>query len=137
MEQKKAIDSAMAGVCKSHGPFRLEISEVGTFQGRDSVRVLWLGLGGDIQSLKKLAAETDLCLSSLGFPAEKRSYTPHITIGQDIVFERSFEEIKALVGKPSPVPVEVNTIDLYKSEQIQNKRVYTKISEFRLAELHE
>jgi len=134
MEQKKILDAALAEICASTGPFSLDISDVGIFKGRESIRVLWLGLGGDIPVLRKLAEEIDRCASSLGFPAETRSYTPHITIGQDIVFGRPFEEIKASVGKPSWGPVAVNSVELFKSEQIRNKRVYTKISGYKLGQ---
>jgi len=132
MDQKKSLDAALAEICASHSPFMLDISEIGIFPGKGLVRVLWLGLGGDTNALGKLAAEIDNCTSSLGFPAEARRYTPHITIGQDVVFDRPFDEIKTLVGNPSWGPVMVNSVELFRSEQIGNKRVYTKISEYGL-----
>ncbi len=134
MEQKNSIDASLINICAAHRPFRLNLSEIGVFQGRDSIRVLWLGLGGDIPMLRKLAAEIDDSIWSLGFPREKRRYTPHITIGQDIVFECPFEEIKNSFGSHSSGPIEVRTVNLFKSEQIENKRVYTKISDYALYE---
>ncbi|HOQ06640.1 MAG TPA: RNA 2',3'-cyclic phosphodiesterase [Clostridiales bacterium] len=131
-EQKKQIDRSMADICGVFRPFSLEISKAGIFKGNDRIRVLWLGVGGDLDALHQLAGGIDSSMSELGFPPEKRRYTPHITIGQDIIFECPFENIAESIGEISYGPIEVRKIYLFKSEQIQNRRVYTVISEYDL-----
>ncbi|HEX2945634.1 MAG TPA: RNA 2',3'-cyclic phosphodiesterase [Clostridia bacterium] len=131
-KQQKEIEEALRDICLRQEPFLLEVSELGMFKGGDSIRVLWLGLTGDIMPLQSLAADIERSLLPIGFPAERRPYTPHITIGQDIVFERPFEQVRASVGNISFGPMKTEKLTLLKSEQIQNKRVYTKVSEFGL-----
>jgi 2'-5' RNA ligase len=130
--QKELIDAGLRDICKARRPFSLEIDGAGVFHGRDTIRVLWLGLGGDMHVLRYLAADIDKSVSMLGFPAERRPFTPHITIGQDIIFPRPFEEIRDSIGKISYGPVKATCVNLFKSEQIQGKRIYTKISEYPL-----
>jgi len=131
--QKEKLDEAMKAMCQSIKPFSLSISEIGTFEGRNDIRVLWLGLSGDTIELKTMQKSIDDLLEPVGFQPEKRSYTPHVTIGQDILFERSFDAIKDAIGKPKFSPIRVENLYLFKSEQIQNKRVYTKVSKYELS----
>lgn len=132
MDQKKKIDLSLRSISDGFRPFSLEISEAGTFKGSDMIRVLWLGLGGDLRTLSQLAGNIDMSVSALGFQPEKRRFTPHITIGQDIIFECPFENILDSIGSISYGPMKITKINLFKSEQIQNKRVYTIISEYGL-----
>ena len=133
ISQKEKLDEAMKTMVRSMEPFSLWISGLGIFESRNSIRVLWVGLSGEILKLKTLQKNIDSLLKPIGFQPEKRSYTPHITIGQDILLEQDFNEIKAKIGKPKFSPIIVENLYLFKSEQIQNKRVYTKVSEYTLS----
>jgi len=130
--QKAQVDDAIRNICAGRKPFQLEISEVGIFNGKDSIRVLWLGLGGDLQELYALQKEIDGALASIGFPPEGRRFRPHITIGQDIVLKQGFDRVQEAIGKPDFKLIKVNRLFLFKSEQIRNKRIYTKVSEYDL-----
>lgn len=59
-------------------PFPVRIKGIGAFPGK-SVRVLWLGLEGDFS---KLYLGIEKALEPLGFPPEKRGFSPHITLGR-------------------------------------------------------
>ncbi|HEY9061740.1 MAG TPA: RNA 2',3'-cyclic phosphodiesterase [Pseudobacteroides sp.] len=132
LSQQAQIDSAMNQICNNLKPFRLIIKDMGIFNGRDLIRVLWLGLGGDIKELGALHMDIDRAMETIGFVPEKRSYKPHVTIGQDIVFECSFEEIRKSIGELDFSTVDVRNLHLFKSEQIANKRVYTKVADYKL-----
>jgi 2'-5' RNA ligase len=132
LEQKELIDARLNEICRNQKAFSLNIEEAGVFKGREMIRVLWLGLGGEISTLRQLAASIDKSVSGLGFPMERRPFTPHITIGQDIIFQCPFDAVRDSIGKISYGPIEVKTVHLFKSEQIQGKRIYTKISDHPL-----
>lgn len=132
--QREQINEIMKSICANEKPFCLQIKGVGTFPGRDSVRVLWLGLAGDIAPLQSLHQKIDTALAPIGFQPEKRSYRPHITIGQNIVFKRSTAQILEQMKDLQLGRVEVSSLFLFKSEQINNKRVYTKVQEYPLGE---
>ncbi|HAF60475.1 MAG TPA: RNA 2',3'-cyclic phosphodiesterase [Bacillota bacterium] len=131
-KQKAMIDGIMVSICKNHKPFELKLAETGIFGGRGSIRVLWLGLGGDRDALFSLQNEIDLALELVGFQRESRKYSPHVTIGQDILFEEDFETVKQSIPIKQFKPLQVKSLYLFKSEQIQNKRVYTKVSQYDL-----
>jgi 2'-5' RNA ligase len=130
VSQQKQIDEVLRRICAEQSSFRLEAAEPGIFNGRDSIRVLWLGLGGDLRPLRSFAGEIDSCLSQIGFTPENRRFAPHITIGRDIVFECPFEQIRESIGPVKYGPIDVARATLFKSEQIQGKRVYSKVSEY-------
>jgi 2'-5' RNA ligase len=129
--QHSRIDKAINRVCTGMSPFSLIVEEFGVFKGRESVRVLWIGLSGEVGRLKSLQKAVDNATAPLGFLPEKRRYTPHVTIGQDIVFECPFEQIREAIGEARPGIVNVNSLYLFKSEQIQGKRIYSKVSEYK------
>lgn len=132
LKQKQQIDGAMEKMCAAVNPFSLSLSGLGIFPGRDAVRVLWLGLTGDVEELQALYEGINKQLMPLGFPSEKRGYSPHITLGQEIVFKTGFDEIKQKMGEVRFEAFPVKYLYLFKSEQVQNKRIYSKISEYTL-----
>ncbi|HZK02320.1 MAG TPA: RNA 2',3'-cyclic phosphodiesterase [Anaerovoracaceae bacterium] len=131
--QKIELDAAMVEVCKKYRPFNLEIGHPGIFGDKASIRTLWMGIDGDLKSLYGLQREIELAAEKLGFDPEGRRYRPHITIGQDIVFDRDFTEVKTMLPDRDLQAVKVDCVYLFKSEQIQGKRVYTKISGYELS----
>lgn len=130
--QREQIDEAMLEICKKEIPFSLEVKELGIFPGRGSIRVLWLGLSGDIPALQALHKRIDVAVAPIGYEPEKRAFSPHVTIGQDIWIDGDLTTLKDELGSLHLGNMEVNCLHLFKSEQIQHKRVYTKISEYRL-----
>jgi RNA 2',3'-cyclic 3'-phosphodiesterase len=133
MVQKEQIDDIMRKICNGKSPFSLSLTGMGIFRGKDSIGVLWLGLGGETQCLQLLHRETDEALTPIGFIPEKRRFSPHITLGQDIVFDRSFIEVQDIIGEVQLGTTKVNNLYLFKSERIENKLTYTKVSEYGLS----
>ncbi len=128
------VSRMLADVSKRSRPFTLEISGMGFFPGKEGItRVLWLGLGGDLDELTELQGCVDAEAARLGFPPERGKYRPHITIAQDISFSKSFQEIAREVETVRFQPVPVDRVILFKSEQIGTKRVYTPLKTFGLS----
>ncbi len=125
--QVKDICNVIDELCSISEPFTLNISELGMFRGSGNIRVLWLGVGGQTDRLLKLQTKLDMMIETLGFEREKRPFTPHITIGQDIVFGRDFDEMKRYFMPERFEKINVDKVFLVKSEQIGNKRVYTPV----------
>lgn len=130
--QKKQIDAMVTDICSKHAPFELKLTEPKIFRGRDSIRVLWLGLDGDLDALHSLQKEIDLACESIGFQRESRKYNPHITIGQDIIFEDSFEIVKRSIPTMHFKPMRIANLFLFNSEHIGNRRIYTRVSQYDL-----
>ena len=74
----QALDEEVA----SQSMLELRLRGLGAFPSRHRARVIWVGLAGDTERLKALAARIDQRCSSLGVAPEKRSFQAHITLGR-------------------------------------------------------
>ena len=135
-EAIERIDWGMKDIAGSTSSFSLNISKAGVFPGKNIVRVLWLGLDGELNKLYSLQKTVDTKLEACGFEAESRPYSPHVTIAQDLVFTSGFDEIQKQVGRLQFPQIHVNTIYLFKSEQVGAKRVYTHFREYAFCKRH-
>jgi 2'-5' RNA ligase len=77
-ELSAALDGALAG----HPPFGLTVKGTGVFPPRGRPRVVWVDLAGDAAALAALQSAVEGVLEPLGFPREKRPFTPHLTVGR-------------------------------------------------------
>jgi 2'-5' RNA ligase len=65
-------------------PFTLDLrfDRLGSFGGRMRLRVLWVGLAGDVEELAAIAETVESALGPLGFPREARPFAPHLTLAR-------------------------------------------------------
>jgi 2'-5' RNA ligase len=88
--EESRIDDIGANLADKIGPFpRLSINAkgLGVFPDRRRPRILWVGLTGN--ALTALAARVESALDPLGFAAEQRPFTPHLTIGRWRQYDRA------------------------------------------------
>ncbi len=80
-ETIEPIKSALLEAVKRHSGFRLRFRGAGVFPDRKRPRVVWIGAedSGELVSIQK---DVEEAMSALGFEAEKRPYSPHLTIGR-------------------------------------------------------
>jgi len=70
-----------AALCDQR-PFDLQVIGLGTFPNLRNPRVVWVGLGDPSNSLAPVVARLESRLEPLGFPKEKRPFSPHLTLGR-------------------------------------------------------
>jgi 2'-5' RNA ligase len=63
-------------------PFRLELAGCGAFPPSGAPRVLWIGTTNGTEAMRELYGRIEGRLVPLGFAAERRPYTPHLTIAR-------------------------------------------------------
>lgn len=78
--------SQIAGVCE-HVATRFErltvrLEGLGAFPSLSRARVLWAGIADGSGVIRGLAEGLDIGLADLGVPAERRSFTPHLTLAR-------------------------------------------------------
>ncbi len=78
----KEIAVAIKGASGGVGPFSLSFGGLGCFPSGSRPNVIWVGILGDTKTLIHLQSRIDASLAVLGFPPEKRKYTPHLTLGR-------------------------------------------------------
>jgi 2'-5' RNA ligase len=76
------ICAAMDEAAAVSSPFDLEIRDLGCFPRPDRPRVVWAGCGIGSEQTVRLARDLGAVLEPIGFPPEKRAFTPHVTIGR-------------------------------------------------------
>lgn len=123
----------------SHGvsPFRLETGELGAFPNLKQPRVLWIHLGGELDTLLKLQRRIDDALIPLGFFKEKRNFTPHLTLARirENASPQSCREFGELVVKKSftsKYEFDVDSISLMKSQLLPGGAVYSRLADIKL-----
>ena len=79
--QIPAVKVALQEAVFRHSPFSLELASIGTFGGREGLRVMWAAVAGDVLRLEALARDVNRALSVIGFEPETRPFRPHLTLG--------------------------------------------------------
>lgn len=100
----------------------LTLAAPGAFPTPERARVIWVGLGGEIDALRHLQAAVVDSLAPLGFAAEARGYHPHITIGRvrrdaSPATRRNVARDLAALIVPHGVGFSVGTVTLFRSVQ--------------------
>jgi 2'-5' RNA ligase len=73
-----AIDDALSAIASA--PFSLSLKGVGEF-GAKNPRALWTGVS-DPAAVTHLARKVETAMQRIGFPAEERKFTPHVTLAR-------------------------------------------------------
>ena len=99
-------------------PMRLTVDRVGRFR-RDGGDIWWAGLAEN-KELSALHGGLVRSLADVGFTPEGRGYSPHITLGREVVSDASPWAIE-------PFSEEVKSVELMKSERLRGVLTYTAI----------
>ena len=81
LDHKSSIQKDLLSHLGNFGEIKLSFGEIGVFPNLGNPRIVWLSLNVHIQ-LIQLARVVDLITSNYGYPKEKRSFSPHLTIGR-------------------------------------------------------
>jgi RNA 2',3'-cyclic 3'-phosphodiesterase len=76
------IESALRTACADRMSMNMMVNGVGAFPNLAKPRVIWVGLKDLSGGLISLAAQVEEAAASLGFEREKRSFSPHLTLGR-------------------------------------------------------
>ena len=130
-----AAAEAMRRAAAASEPISLALAGAGTFGGKRP-RVLWLGLGGELDALQLLAKRLNEELSGAGWEALEGRLRPHITLArarrgasrsQAAAARRAAERIEAGGAR-----FEVGTLDLMQSKLTPEGARYMVLSSARL-----
>ena len=114
--QAAATKKAIAAV--EFAPLEITIDRVGRFR-RDGGDIWWAGVR-ETPALMTLQRDLTEQLLAAGFALERRRYSPHITLGREVVTDAAPWKIE-LFGET------ISRVDLMKSELVQGKLTYTAI----------
>ena len=127
------ISAVLEKVAGGLARFNVFVSGLGAFPSINDPKVIWAGLKAD-DVLYKLQKDLDISLESLGFAREKRSFSPHLTIGRvrDNMAKKKlrevFEQVRAETGSSK-----AENITFYKSDLMPEGPVYTGLKSIQLS----
>jgi RNA 2',3'-cyclic 3'-phosphodiesterase len=111
--------------------FDLVLNGFGVFPAVLNPNILWIGIEKN-EDLIKLKKSLDQVLESFGFKAEKRKFTPHLTIARVKEVQNS-SLVNDFINKFKNVSIELVKIDklvFFESRLTPNGPAYNKLSQF-------
>jgi len=129
----QAIEEAAQGM----SPFHLEVKGLGVFPNLKRVQVAWVGLGGEVSKVSKLQQRIESNLVPLGFTAESRLFTPHLTLARlrDRVLPDERERFGQLIANTrfeAVHTIRVDSINLMRSQLTREGAIYSQLSSVAL-----
>jgi 2'-5' RNA ligase len=127
------IAAAMSRAVEGIGAFEVSLGTPGAFPNLRAPRVICIRLGGDTDSLSALQRGIERSVAPLGFPPEKRPFSPHLTLGR--VRDTASANDRRFLGETvSSLDVEtslsfnVETVSLMRSTLTPARAIYDRIA---------
>jgi len=134
--QVEPLAQAAARVAAGQAPFQLHVTVAGAFPSPKNPRVVWLGLGGDLEVLRHFHQQLERAFADLGYPPEDRPFAAHLTLGRvkspagRHELTRRLAQLPACDGPPFPV----REIVLFQSRLSPQGATYTPLKIIPLGE---
>jgi RNA 2',3'-cyclic 3'-phosphodiesterase len=127
------ITQAMTESVQGVRPFDLHVQQLGVFPNPQRVQVVWVGLDGELDILSRLYQSLEDKMDKLGFPPEKRGFTPHLTLarlGDEILADdrKRFGDFIAKSKAGINYTIKATALSLMKSRLTREGAIYTRLS---------
>jgi len=82
VDQVDQVKAALAQAAAEVGSFRVTVRGLGCFPNTRRPRVIWVGLEEPTGTLQRLRDAVEVHVAPVGFPTERRKFSPHLTVGR-------------------------------------------------------
>jgi RNA 2',3'-cyclic 3'-phosphodiesterase len=130
-EQVPKVAGVCGSVAASHQQARVHLGALGAFPSMRRARVLWIAIEDSDSLLTRLATSLDRGLATLGFAAEERAYTPHLTLAR--LKSPAPVDGARFPGVAELAPIHIDHMTLYRSRVSSKGAVYEPLDHFALA----
>ena len=113
-------------------PFALSIAGGGAFPPRRRPRVLWAGVAGDLDALRRLADRVDAVCAELGYDDERLPFSPHVTLGR-VAGAVDRQRVRALSELPDLGPWPVDSVHVMQSLLGEGPARYASVARLPLS----
>lgn len=138
-EQLEAVYRAVAQACEGRPPFVLTVTDLHCLPDLRRPRVICVGVQEETGELVRLHEAVERELGQLGFPAERRRFRPHLTLGR--VRKQAARQQVATLAKSvaayevsDRVQMRVDGVSVVRSELTPEGPLYTRLFEAPLGE---
>jgi 2'-5' RNA ligase len=136
-DQIGEITGALERSCQGFAPFSLSCGGLGCFPNLKRPRVVWVGIQEETGTLAQLKKAIEENVAPLGYPTEKRKFSPHLTLGR--VQKRASSGDRRRLGELVGAleigilgQMEVRSVNLIRSDLRPSGAVYTQLAEVEL-----
>jgi 2'-5' RNA ligase len=133
-EKLDAIQEALSAVRRG-GPIAMDFRGLGFFPDERRPRVFWVGLAANGQ-LERLAGAIETQTEPLGFPRERRAFSPHLTLAR-LEASGAMHGLRAVTrerGAQSFGELTATEFCLFQSKLKPSGAQHTRLASFPLAE---
>jgi 2'-5' RNA ligase len=136
---QEQVDRLVRGISElpDRPRFSLVCRGLGTFGSLTRPRVLWAGVGGDLDALASVQADVERMCVRFGWPADEQRFTPHITLARARGKLAERDALAALLDRRARYVFSrfaVSGITLYASRTAPGGAVYTPLTRRPLGE---
>jgi 2'-5' RNA ligase len=136
-DQIGEITKALERSCQGLAPFSFSCGGLGCFPNLKRPRVVWVGIQEETGTLAQLKEAIEENVSPLGYPSEKRKFSPHLTLGraQRRISSGDRRRLGELVGASeigTLSQMQVKSVNLMRSDLRPSGAVYTRLAEVEL-----
>ncbi len=118
-EERQKLQRAMDASARKCEPFFIQMHGLGHFP-RGNRQILWIGVQESC-ALQEVYDCLQTELSACGYPKERQPYTPHITLGREVVTDRDFSDLSDVLS------VEERKIPVRFLSMMQSTRVHGQL----------
>jgi 2'-5' RNA ligase len=129
-----AVERAMTQALQGKRSLALKIQGMGVFPGIRRPRVLWIGLGGDIQALEQLQAVLENALDAEAFERDRRPFKAHLTLARmpKRIDGRRLLQVIEKAGNFNTEEFFCNELILFQSDLRPQGAIYTPLKRISL-----
>lgn len=132
VDRISAITRALEEATRELSPFQLKVTGLGVFPNLKRVQVAWVGIGGEVDKLGQLQQRIESSLASLGFTAESRRFTPHLTLARlrdraSADERQRFGQLIASAKFEAVYTIKVDSINLMRSQLTREGAIYSRL----------
>jgi 2'-5' RNA ligase len=129
----RRLSGRLARAASRAAPMRLTLAGAGGFSRAARATVLWVGLDGDTDVMRRLAAATSAAARRAGIEVESRSWRPHLTVARSSRPSDLRELVSRIATYRGPGS-EIETLQLVRSVTTAGRPAYTDIDRWRLGQ---
>jgi RNA 2',3'-cyclic 3'-phosphodiesterase len=139
-ERLSALQASLFKAASGLDAIELELDRLGVFPNAVAPRVIWVGLKGMLEALETLNSQLETQARAVGFRAEIRPFTPHLTLGRVNRLRAPDKQKLSQLIKETALnavgPFTLDHVSLIKSELKPTGAVYTRLLSAPLNESH-
>ncbi len=112
---KSSIDRSVS----REAAFECKVKGLGFFGSPRSPRIVWAGLSGQIDSLRRIRSSVESELTQAGIDFDRKDFRPHLTLGR-VKSSKGARELAAQIEKMEGLELgvlKVNSLVLFESRQ--------------------